>query len=446
MKVFVLLGSIVCLGLSSCGGGGSGDTPTRAASEDAGELARADIRQVDELYPYANNSAYSDVLASCALADTKEQACTLNRLPFIGQANASISVDDVMSRVLVTHDWMGERFETLLRSAPEEMIELFAPVTVISIGSTVRPSFYSTRTAAIRLDPARLWLTVEEKANISIAEDYRSDFGLELNFWEMRSARIDGKRAFPSSSLTSFQERSFDDMKLRAYSLLFHELGHAVDYINPQYLSLVDQSLNPFDAISALREYRGSLALMNVSPLNSIDMDYLALVQFRGYIATEEQKRFTPSDVGGFMSSEGAATYYGYHTEREDFATLFEYAMMKKHFNVDLYTGFVSKPLDDSDYGCSELIVGWGQRNRLSDVYVWPRSKWVVERVFGPSAADAAFFDSLIDEQSQMNAGIDWCTNRDNPNTTIASRSSQKVISSEDQRAQLEYERRQRLH
>lgn len=451
MKPWSIAAPLVCVLLVACGGGGgdissdSGDVGGNADNTpvDPNVLPRNDIKQLSDLYPYVRDSQYASVLKRCALANSAAQSCSLGTLPFIGESNPQVEIDAIMQRVLVTHDWMGERFEALLYDAPNEMIELFASVTVISMGSTVRPSFYSTLTAAIQLDPAFIWLTQAEKANISIADDYRVDFGRDLGFWEMRSARLEGARASPYYSLTSRLDRTYDEMKLRAYTLLFHELGHAVDYVNPQYMSLVNTNDTPSQAIESLVAYRGSLELLSVSPLTSIEMEYLGLVQFRGYEATEQQKTYTPSQVGGFMSSDGAAKYYSYHTEREDFANLLELSMMKKHFNVDLYTGFASKPVDDTNYRCDELIVGWGQRNRLSDPLVWPRAKWVVENVYGLIDENTRFFDLQIDRQSAMTPGVDWCTNRDNERDGIASRASTQV---RDSVGQLNAERQQRLH
>ena len=352
-----------------------------------------------------------------------------------------------MDRLLVTHDWMGQRFETLLERAPNDMLSLFGSVTSIAIGSTVRPSNYWTGTGAIRLDPAFLWMSLEEKATISIQEDYRSGFGRELGFWSVRASRIGDEAAYPFHSLTSYEERSLEDLSIPVYALLYHELGHAVDYVHSDVMSLLNSSLNPSDAIRELDSYRSSSMLSNISPLRSQAMDDLARVQFRGDDATQEQVLFTPTDVGAFMADDGAMKYYSYHTEREDFANLLESSMMKKNFNVDLSIGYVAKPADENNYRCSELTVGWGQYMRLSDPQVWLRAKWTVDRVYGQSADTNAFFDGLAGLNRPMTVGLDWCQNRDGVTTLAFGRSAEvEQVNDEAMTLQVEYERRQRHH
>ena len=75
-----------------------------------------------------------------------------------------------MERVVVSHDWMGVRFEQLMRRMPTDLVELFAPVTAIVIGSDVRPSFYSSFRGTINLDPGFLWMSVPEKQTISVEQ------------------------------------------------------------------------------------------------------------------------------------------------------------------------------------------------------------------------------------------------------------------------------------
>ena len=437
--------------VSACGGGG-GDTPDNEDISTAGPLEddtleRFNVRDEQLVYPYRDQSAFSGILKDCALIARAQDACTLQQLPYIGQSGPAFSRADVMDRLLVTHDWMGERFETLLNQAPDDMLPLFGSLTSIVIGSTVRPSNYWTGTGGIRLDPAYLWMTIAEKANVSIEEDFRSDFGRELNFLSGRASRINGQSAYPFYSLTSLQERSLEDLQLPFYSLMYHELGHAVDYVNADLMPLINPLDIPANNVDQLNEFRASAELTSVSPLNSIEMTYLAQVQFRGFVATAQQIAYTPADVGAFMASDGGAQYYSYSTEREDFANLMEAAMMKKNFDMDLLIGYFDKPQDEDNISCSELIVGWGQHNRLSDPLVLPRAQWVVDRVYGISDENNAFFDAQSGLARNMIAGLDWCENRDETFMDASARSSfPDRLSTASAREQLKRELEQRLH
>lgn len=446
--------------MTGCGGSGgelppsepeqpiNPEPPVVPDGDDPDVLARNDIRDVDELYAYRPDSPYAGILKKCALIDTSDKACTLETLPFITQASPDFTRDDIMDRLLVTHEWMGERFQTLLADAPDNMIPLFGSLTSIVIGSTVRPSNYWTGTGGIQLDPATLWLSLEEKANVSIAEDYRSDFDAELQFWEFQSMRIGDDPAVQYFSLGDREERTLRDIEIPVYRLLYHELSHAVDYLPSASVATLDNSLVPARALDNNSEYFLSPQLYLDLPLYSQTLYELGQVSFRGIAATDAQKNFSPSFVGAEMANDGATEFYGYNTWREDLATLFTAAMMKHVFEIDYFTAFVTKPVDESQYDCSELTVGWGVKNRLADPLVAPRAKWVVQSIYGQDSQIGEVFATGLGTAVPMIAGLDWCSNRDGGNAVDALRKSggdTLAMSARSQR-QLEGELRTRMH
>jgi hypothetical protein len=402
---------VPCL-LIACGS--SGGDELAVPSDDGGPTTvRADVRDTDSLYVYRENSPYNQVLKECALASTKEASCTLNTLPFITQATPEFSRDDIMDRLLVTHDWMGQRFEALLADAPESMIPLFGSITAISIGSTIRPSNYWSLNGSIRLDPAGMWLSNSEKANVSIKEDFRAGFGAELQFWSLGALRKGDSQAFDYYNLTDTRERTFDEIKISNYSLWYHELAHAVDFLPSESVSSLVNSLKTSDALFENENFFLSPQLVAQYPLLSNVLWALGKVSFDGQDATEEQKSFTPTYVGSEMANDGAMQYYSYNTIREDFATLFEKVMIKREFDVDYYVAYVQKPTNVERYSCSELIVGWGVKNRLADPLVQSRARWVVESIYGAEPQLDQFFLNNVGQQVSMTPGVDWCTNRD---------------------------------
>ncbi len=452
--------------LSACGGSGGssglppGDDPDVSLPLPAvsappvidGIVQRQSVRDEGQLQAFRRNSPYANVLRSCALTNSASSACTLTTLPFIKQENTAFTRSDVMDRLLVTHEWMGERFEALLDAAPDNMLPLFGSITSISIGSTVRPSNYWTGTGAIQLDPDNLWLSVAEKASVSIEEDYRSGFGADLQFWSFGTLRNGNAPAINFFSLTDTTERTLDDIKLPMYRLLYHELAHAIDYLPDESVATLDATRTPNSALFRNRSFFLSERMVTDLPLYSDIMYRLGQVSFRGEDATEIQQFMTPSDVGAEMGNDGAMRYYGYSTTREDFATLFTMAMMKFSFGLDYYIGYVQKPVDESNYGCDELTVGWGSRNRLADPLVIPRVKWVFESIYGPSDEFDQFFASQVGQSEAMTPGVDWCTNRDAgplPDSSLSGRSVLQTLSADARRAQfeqLEMERLQQLH
>lgn len=445
IRIGKITAAFIAMALSSCGGTGGDSVP----SEDSlPELPRVDVRDVEQLYPYRPGSPYAQVLKSCALSDA-DSACSLAVLPYISQQNPEFTRSDILDRLLVTHDWMGERFESLLNDAPDDMVYLFGSVTTLSIGSTVRPSLYRSSIGAIRLDPVYLWLTLDEKANISVQEDFRSGYGADLQFLNFGTLQKAGLPAHGFYSLTDYENRSFSDIRIPVYRLLYHELAHAVDYIPSASVSSLDTSLTPAQASAQLYDQRLSVRLQDDLPLYSSVLLGLAQVRYRGEDATEEQKRLQGSDVGSEMAIDGAAKFYSYSSVREDVATLFATTMIKKHFDVDYSMAYVDKPTDydpDKSYACDEYLVGWGVRNRLADPLIIPRAKWVLDEIYGPLTEHDQLFATGLGTQALMVPGIDWCTNRDagaQADSLLLPESVNRIDSdtSERQRLQFELER-----
>jgi hypothetical protein len=450
---------VVIVLLSSCSSSespliatnGDTDAPDPNATIDPLMVPRLDVRDSSQLYPYRSDSPYASVLRACASVEDFNQACTLDTLPFIAQATPEFSRDDILNRLLVTHEWMGDRFAALLNDAPELMIPLFGSVTAISIGSTIRPSNYWIGTGAIQLDPEGLWLSVLEKANVSIEEDYRSDFGSDLQFWFFETMRLGSESAVRYYSLTDRQERPIEDIKIPMYRLLYHELAHAVDYLPRESIASLNSSLRPLFALVENEELFLSPGLTNDLPLYSQTLFDLAQVRYRGEDATDAQKSLSTNLLGAEMANDGAARFYAYSTEREDFATLFTQVMMKLSFDIDIFIAFVNKPVDEDDFFCNELLVGWGQKNRLADSLVMPRARWVLDRIYGSGGDFDSFFATDIGQVEPMATGVNWCANRDGTvlaDFPVASEAQVASITEQkkSQMRQLDFERQIRIH
>jgi len=409
----------------SLGGGGGGDAPDGASppatpppsqpttdSQD-GTLSRNDVRDVTAAYAFRAASPYASVLAGCALIEreTIDDACPLRTLPFVGQETATPTVDDVMDRVLVTHDWMGERFEQLLRSRQAELLPLFGSVTSVLIGSTVRPSFYWTVTGGIRLDPAGLWLSTEEKRTISIADDPRSEFRAKLAFRNFWTRQRDGDRASPFFSLEDDSERDLADIEISMMALLFHELAHANDFLPPGSRDSLDADLQPRFALDAIERDWLSPMLDTELPLNSDLLRRLAQVRFTNTEAVGDEATVSAITAGGEFAADGASFFYNYSTIREDFANQFETLMMKRLFDVDVAFAFVDQPTDPDNATCDDYIVGWGVRNRLGDPTVAARARIAYEAIYPSDPELDAFIAAQMNTEAAMTPGIDWCTN-----------------------------------
>ena len=163
-------------------------------------------------FVYVSNSAYKDVLIDCINPTNEESdSCALNTLPFISQENKIVTKAMIMKRVVVSDAWMAERFSQLLDVLDgKNIINLFGATTAIVIHKDVRPSFYTPVTGAIYLDPRYLWLIPSEARSITEQEDFRSDFGSDLQFITGSINTLNGNSINTFKDLDSGLSRTLD--------------------------------------------------------------------------------------------------------------------------------------------------------------------------------------------------------------------------------------------
>ncbi|MCK5922731.1 MAG: hypothetical protein KAG66_17445, partial [Methylococcales bacterium] len=421
LSMRIPLALVSSLILASCGGSG-GDSGNESvdfdspqpqqpvASDDATlpvEVVR-DIVATEDVHPYRPDGPYAAVLKHCTLVNTIEDSCTMQTLPFIGHDSEVPDTDDILDRLLVTHDWMGDRFAEVVQAAPELTV-LFASVTSIIIGSEVRPSGYSPYFGGMILDPGYLWQSVEEKLSVSIEEDYRSGFGDELGFESRRAFTINGEFAYRRGSLNDNLTREFEDVLLSTVRLLYHELAHANDVFPPTTIAELDRSLQVTPAFDQIGGERLSWQLEALYPLNDSLLHSLQAVRSNGDDATEDEKLLTAAEVGQLFSEDGAASFYSYRNSVEDFAVLFATTMMKLAHGVQTNVGFVDKI--DGEPGYCDYLTAWGVRNRLANPVVAQRAHWVVTQIYGESEEFNQFMLNDLGMEETMLAGVGWCAN-----------------------------------
>ena len=79
------------------------------------------------VFVYNSTSPYADDLINCVYSNTLTSSCTLAQTPLLAKEvnNSSIapSIEDIMDRVVVSHQWMGDRF----KRSEEHTSELQSP-------------------------------------------------------------------------------------------------------------------------------------------------------------------------------------------------------------------------------------------------------------------------------------------------------------------------------
>ena len=388
----------LAIGCSSGGGDEDGERPGGGG----------DPSELDDAEAFDSEGPYSSVLARCIRASTNGESCSLTELPLLAMEVDVPEIDDIMQRLVVSHRWMGERLLEALAQLPVEILDLMGAVTAIVIDDETRPSYYSSRTGAIYLDPALLWLTNEEKATVSTEPDFRSGFGADLRFHSLARYVLNDDYAYPFYPLGGTDERELEDILYRLAALLLHELAHANDYFPPSIIADLDPNQSVSQAANTWASERISERLTTDSPLTSDLLFGLAEVMFRGQPPSASQRALSGADVGAGFEPDVASDDYNYSTPREDVAMLFEEAMMKYFFDIDRDIAFTQVPAGPA--GCDDYIVEWGNRNRVGDEEVIARAEFVVTAML-PGLPDSSLFFDELPFPTAMQTGQGWCSN-----------------------------------
>ena len=373
------------------------------------------------VHPYRATGQYAGVLARCAydvslfyVNNGNQNLCPVSTLPLLHAevgAGGVPTVAQVMSRVLVSHDFLGANFEAFLtnQDVSGDFRRMLTGVTAIVIGSHVRPSFYTAGTGAIYLDANQLWLTPEQRDVVTEVPDYRLAFDDELNFTGVGRTVKNNDYASKGYASTARIDRPAAELVFVLGRLMYHELAHASDFFSP-----ADRNLN--GSLSIWRNVVERItarslpsdALAAAYPLQSEEMKGLGQVMYQGTIATSTQKSYTAAQVGGFFGGDVASDDYAYSTNgntasREDLAMLFEEFMMFYRHGAQYDVGYTNKFVDGMTSG--DLVVAWGQRGRIGLPSIKPRIKLVLQRIapwISQSAVDA------LPATIQMTPGTTW--------------------------------------
>ncbi|CAN5309145.1 hypothetical protein BH09PSE6_BH09PSE6_19360 [soil metagenome] len=374
---------------------------------------------IERTHAYRRASPYAAVLARCSYDPAlryrnsgDNNLCPSSQLPLLG---TDPSIDAIMDRVLVTHDWMGDVFEQYLRNQDTtgDLRRMLGAVSAVVIGAHVRPAFYYQVTGAIYLDAESFWLSAEQRDTVSESADPRSNLDALLKYSRLyRYVRGDQYAALGFAK-TVRATRSLPQLVPLLGPLLYHELTHAGDFFPPESRTL-DPALSIFANLQPRLsgQQLTSDALASSHPLQSSELVSLATVKYIGGVtASAQQQAYSPIDIGQLFAADRASDDYAYVTfpnnrPREDPAMLVEEFMMQSRHGIRRDIGF-TQHAEATSTG-DTLIVGWGERGRIADAAVSQRLRLVVSRVL--PWVDLAAIDALPPSKP-MTPGVSWNAN-----------------------------------
>ena len=374
------------------------------------------------VYCNTHDNKYREQLLNCS---SPIAICPIRQLPFIGMETSQPTVANIMNRVVVSHAWMGARFEEVLNSLSPEarqvLLLMSRAVTVIVISDDIRPSLYNPWNSVIYLDPKRLALRTDEDAVIDQTPDFRSNFGDDL--------MVDILWRYVSSNDTYFyrlnnSDRSFIDVLRYTIRLLLHELAHANDYYPFKLISNIN--CNNSNSVAACDVHPYALVAQNdFSPisqnfgyqenassaysLSDKRMNRYASIRYLGSIFSDEERHWSAHQMANWFGNDAANHDYAYTTQSEDIAMLTEAVLLKYLFNADMDIGFSIRPHEGEQSADRQIV--WGTRGRIGVPAVKRRAQRLFSEML-PDVLPAEFFDRIDPAQSmQLNCG--WIDNLD---------------------------------
>lgn len=369
---------------------------------------------VARVHAYRPSGPYAAALRRCvydsALRDST--LCPLSQLPFLAQetGGALPTIEQVMNRLLVSHDWIGRNFEAFLREhdSAGDFRRMLQSVTAIVIGTQVRPSFYYAGTGAIYLDADNFWLEPDERDTVNEAPDFRSSFGDQLQYTSLWRYVRGNTNIFRAYDARVRETRGTLALLDEAGWLMFHELAHALDFLPPSAYGTLVPSAGAWANI-APRVQAGQLTSDRVPalfPLSSSALAGLGQVRFFGATADATQKAYSPQQVAAFFAADLATDDYAYASPREDIAMTLEEFLMSRRLGLRRDFALTARWAPGTT-GSSALVV-WGQRGRVAEPALRSRLRLVVQQLTPWIAAGEV---DLLLPPIAMRAGDSWTGN-----------------------------------
>lgn len=405
---------LLALALIACGSGNARLDHSEARSANPGLPRGGETRPraavgLQGVQPYRSDGPYAEQLRPCVLAERESQSCSFAQLPLIGMEHAYPSVDDIMDRVLVSHQWMGKRFEEMLYALPADVRVLMRSVTAIVLAEDVRPSYYWSLTGAVYVDGYHLWLDSDEKSTFAnlLIDDALISANDQLPFYAWWRYVKEDDFAYRIWGDLDADVRGTEQALLPLAATLFHELAHANDYFPASQIPSINASWTVVEARSHVEASRVSEALYQSAPLVSPLMHRVAGAIHLNKKLVGDDATLTAEDVGLAFQMGLANDDYAYISRFEDVAMLFEETMMMRHFGVSRDVAYLTRPLDEAAAGCDDYAVAWGMRSRIAADGIKQRALQVAQQIM-PSRQWQVFFDELSPAQF-LSFGSGWC-------------------------------------
>lgn len=358
------------------------------------------FEEVGVVEPYRPGAAYSATAVKCVYSITEKDACTASELPLLGLKEGKITIEDILNRTLVSHQFLGNSFREALSRMNPEMLKMFGAVTAVVISDKINPSFYYNASGAIYLSGRYFWRNLEEWKLLTQVKDFREGSGMPFQFQfdsdYIKDGKSIGHRVFDD-------EQNYDEMSLKLARLLFHELAHANDFFPSTFYkdSAFDMEKTYLQMSEERYEKKENLSHKLPSSPGSITLNHVGQVLYQGEKASAEDSLLTAEQVAQEISNDVVSDAYAYSTPMEDLAMLAEEALMLHFYNMPRYTFVIKLPSaffkipKDFDYP-----IAYGQKSKIAEAVIKPRAVFAIDSLIGREMADE--ISALLDRTTPV--------------------------------------------
>ncbi len=334
------------------------------------------------IYPAIKTGPFVNSLNDCLNSDNEVESCTLERLPLIGQRFSTPTVENIMEHVMVSSDWMADRFRQVLQGLPVESLKLFKALTGIVIAGDIRVSHYRPTTGAMYIDLSTLWL---DQAEIPLEGDPRSGCGDRLSYDFFFDYQINGEWLFSPS-----QARTLELVTLQTTWVLFHELVHANDFFPPDRLALLSNQMTVAEAVLLNFNHQISVNVANQFPLHSSNLKRTAETKYLCHGLTCPQLNLSPQTIADDFTEEAANSVYSFLNSYEDISSIGEEVMMSYFLDAKRLNLITDKITDDT----VNYPVYWGSLGFNNDTNYRNKAKAIMSRLL-PEIDFVTYIDNL---------------------------------------------------
>ncbi len=359
--------------------------------------------QLAHTFPMNADSPQAEQLRACVYSNQLRSAnsCTFNTLPLIATDSTLPSIDKIMDHVLVSHEWMGNRFRAFLEKYDDSLDfrRMLGNVTAIVIASDIERSAYRYFTGAIYIKPDYFALTPAERRTLTLSPESASispsgPTRPVTSFWRYTRQNT---AIVTVPNRRSERTVTFDEIEMSLARALYHELAHATDYISPARKNRISTHLSPFELLEAEGiDKLASNELRVNHPLLYSELNHLAENYFLSANHTVVQDTAVLTNL---FEEDYATDLYAHLNAQEDLAMLFEEAMMQIRFSAKRDIAFADQNQPE--------IVFWGQRGRIGANHILPRVADTLG-LLRPDLDAEIITSNLLEAPAEIRSGSHW--------------------------------------